>query len=358
MDMQGYYTTKGLALSAKLLAGAKLTISRVVAGSGQTRTTAAALSSPCQTLAVNSPSHHENTAVIPATLVAANASEDYTLTELGVYAQDPDKGEILYKVYQLSEAMDITAGSRTVLRFYLEETLSQDLGITVVCSPAGLVTEEAFSQVKEMALAKTAPYRYVYLESSQVQAFLDALPRFLTENIFIYMSGTLEEPLMVRGFHGNGEIMLAKDSNAESCIIQKILTISQCAVHILLSGLTFQKEADATDACVQVSHSHDVYLTGCTFTGSSTGIGVLAEKGSMVYMDGCAFSGFSTVLQVQRSSLTSITADAANFHDNNCGAYVWRGGIVLLCGSTPSLLGSNFNSKAGGMIVATDGTLL
>lgn len=360
MDIRGYFTARGLILSAKLASGKTLEITRVAAGSGHTDKPSAATALPQmqQELAVNTPTSSGSTAVIPATLVAAQARSSYSLTELGVYAKDPDEGEILYKVYQLSEAMDITAGSRTVLRFYLEETLSQDLGITVVCSPAGLLTEEAFSQVKEITLARTAPYRYVYLEASQVQAFLDALPRFLTESIFIYLSGTLEAPLMVRGFHGNGTLVLIKDPNAETCSIQQILTVSQCSVHVFLSGLTFQKAADATDACLQVSHSYDVYLTNCTFTGSGTGKGIFAEKGSMVYMDGCAFSGFSTVLQVERASLMSITADAANFHNNSCGAYVWRGGIVLLCGGTPTLLGGNYNTKAGGMIVATDGTLL
>ncbi len=109
--MQGYFTTKGLALSAKLLTGDTLSISRVVAGSGQTQTTAAALSGPCQTLAVNAPTHSGDTATIPATLAAASASGSYNLTELGVYANDSDEGEILYKIYKLSKPVSITAGS-------------------------------------------------------------------------------------------------------------------------------------------------------------------------------------------------------------------------------------------------------
>ena len=92
MDMQGYFTAKGLALTAKLLSGATLEVTRVVAGSGYTDKPAAATALPQvqQELAVNTPTYNGSTAVIPATLVAAQARTSYTLTELGVYAKAPD----------------------------------------------------------------------------------------------------------------------------------------------------------------------------------------------------------------------------------------------------------------------------
>ena len=201
MDMQGYFTTKGLALSAKLAAGSVLTISRVVAGSGKTQTTAAALPGPCQTLAVNSPTQSGNTATIPATLAAASASGSYTLTELGVYANDPDEGEILYKISKLSNPVIITAGSQTVLRFYLEETVSEDLNVAVSCSPAGLITEEKFSHVRDKVMATnrmTAVTRT--LATGELQAFLDSLPRLLTGNVTVNVSGTLTEALSLHNF--------------------------------------------------------------------------------------------------------------------------------------------------------------
>lgn len=196
--MQGYFTPKGMALSAKLLAGAALTVSRVVAGSGQTQAAATALSDPRQTLAVNSPTHSGNTAAIPATLAAASASESYTLTELGVYANDPDEGEILYKLYQLSEPVDITAGSSMVLRFYLEETVSQDPDVAVICSPAGLVTEEAFNPVQERVLQTAAPTRTVTVQAADLPAYISGLPRLLAENLRIYVSGTPEHRGLLR----------------------------------------------------------------------------------------------------------------------------------------------------------------
>lgn len=43
MSLQGFYTTKGLALAAKAAAGAGLTVTKVTAGSGTTAASAAVL---------------------------------------------------------------------------------------------------------------------------------------------------------------------------------------------------------------------------------------------------------------------------------------------------------------------------
>lgn len=360
MDMQGYFTAKGLALSAKLLSGATLEVTRVTAGSGHTDkpTTATTLPQIQQELAVNTPTYNGSTAVIPATLVAAQARTSYTLTELGVYAKDPDEGEILYKIYQLSDGVDIAAGSRAVLRFYLEETVSQDLNMTAVCSPAGLITEESFLPVRDLVLAKETPTRKCYLDVSQLQAFLDSLPRLLTEYIYIYLSGTLDEPLSLIGFHGSGGIMLIKDTSAETCVFQRQITVGYCSVFIMMQNLTLQKTDDTDDAAVRIIHGRDVYLSGCTLSGNGVGNGVQVEMASTVYLEGSSLSGFAWVAQVLYSSLLSINGNADGFQNNTHGAYVWHGGIVLLGGGTPELLGGNYHSKSGGLIVNTDGTLL
>lgn len=360
MEIQGFFTAKGLALSAKLLSGETLEVTRVTAGSGHTDkpTTATTLPQIQQDLAVNTPTYNGSTAVIPATLVAAQARTSYTLTELGVYAKDPDEGEILYKVYQLSDEVDITAGSREVLRFYLEETVSQDLNMTAVCSPAGLITEESFLPVRDLVLAKQTPTRKCYLDVSQLQAFLDSLPRLLTEYIYIYLSGTLDEPLRLIGFHGSGGIMLIKDTSAETCVFQRQITVGYCSVFIMMQNLTLQKTDDTDDAAVRIIHGRDVYLSGCTLSGNGVGNGVQVEMASTVYLEGSALSDFASAVQVTYSSLLSVNGESGGFHDNTCGVHVWHGGIVLLGGGAPKLLGGSYNSKVGGMIVNADGTLL
>lgn len=95
MNIQGTYTNKGLALTAKTAAGACLRVIRVVGGSGYTTDipNAAALSEIRQTLAVGEARCVGNTAVLPVTLATMELEDSYTLTELGVYAEDPDEGK-------------------------------------------------------------------------------------------------------------------------------------------------------------------------------------------------------------------------------------------------------------------------
>lgn len=68
MNMQGYYTTKGLTLAAKTAAGTKLAITKVTAGSGETAKSAAALAGEKQTLTTGTAAVSGQTAVLPVTL--------------------------------------------------------------------------------------------------------------------------------------------------------------------------------------------------------------------------------------------------------------------------------------------------
>ena len=139
MELIGYVSAKGSELSAKLLTGTALHITRVTAGSGTTAADDSALAQEQQVLAMSPLLRSGSTVTLPVTLAAALAEQDYTLTEVGVYALDPDEGEILYRIYRLDEPLAIAAGSSLVARFELEETVSAE-EIIAECSPAGLVT--------------------------------------------------------------------------------------------------------------------------------------------------------------------------------------------------------------------------
>lgn len=92
MSFQGFYTTKGLALAAKIAAGTKLTITKVTAGSGETTKSATALTEEKQTLTAGTAAVSGETAVLPVTLAETSVPAAYSLTELGIYAHDPDAG--------------------------------------------------------------------------------------------------------------------------------------------------------------------------------------------------------------------------------------------------------------------------
>ena len=364
MEIQGYFTKKGLALLTKLSAGSTLTITRVLAGSGHTAdpVSAAALPAVRQSLTVNTARRSGNTAIIPATLTAAQTSTAYTLTELGVYAKDPEEGEILYKLYQLAEPVDITPGSRMVLRFYLEETVSEASEVTVACSPAGLITEAEFLPVRDKLMTSRVSACTVTLEASELSAYLNSLPRLLTENYTITVNGALNAQLIIDNFYGNGHITIKTDG-VNSFSLNHGLYISNCRIPIQLwdSQLTAPSGLDAGSGLVSVYQSRYVRLADCTLTGhekEENVWGARIEEGSHALFESCTFSGFDGVVFAGRLSSGLFYGSADHFSGNNKGAYVWMGGRVMLGGSVPDTLGGSANIKSGGMIVKADGTLL
>jgi len=168
MNITGTYTPQGIQLAASLYAGETLTYTRVVAGSGATASSAAALDAPQQTLSVLSPIRKGSTVTLHATLLAAGAALPYTLTELGVYAKGSNNTEILYKVYRLDTPASILPGARTTLRFYLEDILSPDLHVEMQTAPEGLLME------------------------GDIPPLLKALTEFSTRNIYVSPSGSDE----------------------------------------------------------------------------------------------------------------------------------------------------------------------
>lgn len=360
MDIQGYFTKKGLALSAKLVTGALLTNTKVVAGAGQTtdHMAATSLSQPKQALAVNSPTRSGNTATIPVTLAAAQAEEDYTLTELGVYAQDPDEGEILYKLYRLDTLVDITAGSRLVLRFYLEETVSQDVYVTVNCSPDGLVTEAAFLPVREKVLTPAVPARTVTVAAEDLKAYLDSLPRLLTEYLTLSVSGTVTEPLELNGFYGSGTIMI-DGGMLGNCTVENIVGISDCSANIYLSNLAFTDGGKAADsyyqAVVQVNGSRWVYLKNCSFIGTKSERAVLFINSSNGALHDSTLQGFESAVCPWGTCVVSLRNVTGS--DNTLGVHSYAGGVVMLSGTTETLLGGASNYLNGCLIVREDGTV-
>ena len=353
MEINGYFTRRGLELSAKLASGTKLQITRVVAGSGATADalSATALSQPRQTLAVNTPTRSGTTVTIPATLTAAQAEEDYTLTELGVYANDPDQGEILYKLYRLDTPVDITAGSQLVLRFYLEETVSQNVNVTVACSPAGLLTEADLAPVREPVLARAVPTEYVTLTAEELADYIADLPRLLTRNITITVSGTLTEPVVIQNFYGNGTLRIQAASLGDFVIKNTQVKIISCGAQIELDKLVFivDETAEATDAAnVHVDLSFNVWIIGSSFTGNGAGRAIMCANHAVATLKRLTIQNYKIAVSVWDGGTGNLLSDSGE--NNTYGICVYNVGVALLS-ETDLLLGGSANYNNSGLIV-------
>ena len=361
MNIQGTYTNKGLALTAKTAVGAFLRVTRVVGGSGHTTDVPNAVQLPeiQQTLAVGEARCAGDTAVLPVTLAAVGQKSTYTLTELGVYAEDPDEGEILYSVYRLDEPVTIQAGSDTVLRFYLRQTVSEDGGATVLCSPAGLITESDCGPVRRKVLATGAPSRIVTVPMSELAAYLSQLPRLLTEKLTIKVSGEWIGGLPILGFYGCGSLSIQGEGTA---VIHGGIQICNCGCMVMLENLTVK----ATDAMAEsggyllcCTTAMTVWIAGCILVGQGKTAGIRASESSLVNVITCSVTGCTNAIETTTNSLTTLVyTTKAGYANNSIGVYAYNGGVAFLCEGIPELVGGVSNYKAGGIIIQRNGTLL
>jgi len=361
MNIQGTYTNKGLALAAKTAAGACLRVTRVVGGSGHTTDVPNAVQLPeiRQTLAVGEARCTGNTAVLPVTLATVGQRSTYTLTELGVYAENPGEGEILYCVYRLDELVTIQAGSDTVLRFYLRQTVSKDGGAEVLCSPAGLITESDCGPVRRKVLAKIPANRTVTVPMEELADYISGLPRMLTEQLTIKVSGEWTGQILITGFYGSGTLTVQGEGTA---VIHGDIQILNCGCMVLLEKLTVQATAEMAEKggyllyCVAAL---TVWVTSCTLVGKGKSIGIRAAEGSHVNMISDSVTVCVSVVESTACSSTALVyTTGAGYARNTYGACAYNGGLVILGPNVPDLLGGASNRKDGGAIIRQNGTLL
>ena len=359
MNIQGTYTNKGLALTAKTAVGVCLRVTRVVGGSGHTQDipNAVQMSEIRQTLAVGEARCAGSTAVLPVTLAAVGLESSYTLTELGIYAEDPDEGEILYCVYRLDEPVTIQTGSDTVLRFYLRQTVSKDGGAEVLCSPAGLITESDCGPVRRKVLATGVPSRVVTIPASELQAYLNSLPRLLTEYHDITLSGTNSDIVYVKDFHGYGSLSFHANNLGDT----RGFTLKNCSAPVIMEKLKWELGSNIPygESCVYCSTS-EVMARECSFTGYLTPDGGKLGRAATTidrgyfYLRDCKFHNLEIVVNCYCAGHIDIieTETGGEYSGNDIGAYTQFSGLVMLASGIPPTLGSGGNvTRNGGVII-------
>lgn len=193
-------TKQGLKLQAKVDAGSRMQLTQCKIGSGtlssgQNLEDLTALIAPVQTLPIASISYSENNSacVIAAVTDNSNVISGYYLREFGVYARDPDDGEILYAVAQDSNPDYIPPRGTSAV-------ISQEIGVALSFSNAANVT----AYVNTSAIA-TITYVNSYVASAVadledmtgaspaqggIHGLVPAPGRGVTKNRFLQADGT------------------------------------------------------------------------------------------------------------------------------------------------------------------------
>lgn len=155
----GVYTKKGLALLAKLTQGSSLNITRAVTGTGvvddESLPNQTAVSNIKQTLSFQNATYPEpGKCKLPMFLTNDGVGAGYTAHQIGLYATDPNEGEILYFIAQSTNGTDVPAlsevtGYVATWTFYFQ--YGQADNVTVVVDPSNAVTIDMLEEVRILA---------------------------------------------------------------------------------------------------------------------------------------------------------------------------------------------------------------
>lgn len=145
----GILTNKGRALAAKVEAGTcKLTLTKMKVGDGSPATieTMTDLASPQQIIAISSitPSD-DGSCDVAGVLTNVELEKGFYIRELGIFATDPDEGEIIYAVATAEKADYLQAkggAAIEVLDMHMKITIASTSSISMEEKLDGLITAE------------------------------------------------------------------------------------------------------------------------------------------------------------------------------------------------------------------------
>ena len=142
----GELTAAGGKLLAKVEAGTRLTFTRMEIGDGQESLAAAKtltkLASPKSSIPISDTAVYGDVCRISGVFISSNIEQSFSVRELGLYARDPDVGEILYMISIDPNPESIppkTAALKQAATYAMNIVVSNAANITVKIDPAGLV---------------------------------------------------------------------------------------------------------------------------------------------------------------------------------------------------------------------------
>ncbi len=153
------YTEKGLNLHAKLLSGSTLKVTRAVAGTGyvnpEVLTKQTGVTNQVHDLILGAPLYPSTgKCVLPIVLKNDNVKKAFTVHQIGIYAIDPDAGEILFCIAQsevgthVASSIDTPAYSSTWTAYF---SYGQANEVEVTVDPSYTVSPAMLDEVRAIA---------------------------------------------------------------------------------------------------------------------------------------------------------------------------------------------------------------
>ena len=161
--------------------------------------------------------------------------------------------------------------------------------------------------------------------------------------------------MLISRFYGPGSLHVQGHSNT----VAGAFRVENCSARI--SASNFEIRGTTDDAAISVLCAADVMLSHMTVDGSliSPAVayleGVLCAESFLYLYDADIQHAAVAIMAKVGGEISVVDCSGAG---NGKGMEVYRGGIIILSGTTPDLMGGNTNAKSSGIIVKADGTLL
>lgn len=158
--MASAITNKGVALLAKLIQGKELDITCAKTGAGTVDATLleeqTGVTTPKQTVTITGVTYlDDGMCALVLSITNKGVSSGYTIKQIGIYANDPDEGEVLFSIWQVDSGSGINIQAESVLPGYNAELhynikLDQADSVNVTLDPSNTVSQAAMeAYVKE-----------------------------------------------------------------------------------------------------------------------------------------------------------------------------------------------------------------
>lgn len=173
-------TKKGLALQAKLHSGTTLSLTRAVAGAGTVDAAMlqyqTSVTDERKELSFSLESYpEEGSCAVPMKLDNSDVDVGFTATQIGVYAFDPDEGEILYLIAQAVFGEGTIVPSKTEMPGYvavwtLTLQYGQADGVTVTVNPSGSITTDEVKAIVDSHNTASNPHAGILATKADLDA--------------------------------------------------------------------------------------------------------------------------------------------------------------------------------------------
>ena len=217
---------------------------------------------------------------------------------------------------------------------------------TALSNKAALSAQQTVEQ-------NTVSTRSVTVTAAELPGYIKSLPRLLTEVLIVIAEqGAVPSGLELEGFYGPGMLHI----DGKNSVLNGGISILRCGAYVNLTHFDVRGTLTVNSGLYAVysARSPNVAMSHIIIDGSRSSAdraeltGVRCDNCGMTLMQEFQISNVDTAVLITGASIA--TADGFDCSGNRTGAYAYRGGVLILIGSTPDLLGGATNIKGSGMI--------